>query len=338
MAIVATAIALTVAAQPTTTPDLAATQTRAAEFVQTAIAATLTARPTLTPTPTPIPRPQPTATVRPPEINLNAGGNVLRIAYAYGDVNDSDLRVADVESGGVTTIVGQSCDEAEPSWSPDAGFIIYHADCAVSYDIYLVRSDGGISVRLTNDDNHDEYEPDYSPDGRQIIYRVTPRKEAHAEDGELWVMNADGSNAYPLGVIGRAPEWSPDGTQFTFMSNRSGIWNVYVYDLSTQRTLQLTQCSTNCRWPTWSPDGRIILFNTTAKANNTVADGLWVIPASGGDMTRITAGDNAGRASWSSTGLIAFNSINGIEYMREDSSGRRVLIASDDNWAPHWSK
>jgi len=325
--VIATAIAATLAAQPSATPNAAATDAARANAMQTAIALTLTARPT----------PPPTATPTPPTKTLSADN--LRIVYAYGDVGDSDLRLADVQSGAVRTIAGQACDEAEPSWSPDGVYIAYHANCAESYDIYRVDSDSGTTTRLTTTSDIDEREPDYSPDGGAIVYRVNPRKETKTNDvGELWVMDANGGNAYALGVIGRAPAWSPDGQRIAYMLNQAGLWNIYIYDLASQHSTQLTHCTTNCRWPAWSPDGQMLIYNTTTKPNNTVADALWVIPVDGGNPRRITSGTNAGRPSWSHAGLIAFSSDRGIEYMHEDGTGRTVLIPSDENWAPYWSK
>ena len=355
-------------AQPTATPtpDIGATETKAAQSMATSVSATLTAQPTPspshTPTPnltatavvieggiatsvaatlaaqptaTPPPQPTPTTLIRPPDDNPGT----LRIAFVYGDVGDSDLRVADVETGSERIIAGQACDEAEPAWSPSGAQLVYHADCAESYDIYRVNSDGSASTRLTFTGDIDEREPAYSPDGSQIIYRVNPREATETNAvGELWVMDVNGNSQHALGFIGRAPAWSPDGSRIAFMSDRSGRWNIYLYEVGTGRADQLTSCDTNCRWPAWSSDGQAIVYNTTTKPTNTEAEAIWIISARGGNATRIAVGRNPGRASWSGTGLIAFNSTDGIEYMREDGSARALLLPGDVNWAPHWSK
>lgn len=217
--------------------------------------------------------------------------------------------------------------------------LAYHANCAGSYDIYQVNSEDGVTVRLTTTEDLDEREPDYAPNGSQLVYRVNPHDETKTNDvGELWVMDNNGANQVDLGIIGRAPAWSPDGNRIAYMANPTGIWNIYVYALDTQRITQLTNCSTNCRWPGWSPDSLFLVYNTTTKANNTVADTLWRIPATGGQPTRLTSGGNNGRPSWSRTGLIAFNSTSGLEVMQANGTGRRLLLANNDNWAPYWSR
>lgn len=328
----AMAVAATLTAQPTatptftSTPNLAATQAAIAADLATAVAATLTAQ-APNPTPTPVAPPPPGAALP------------LRIVFAYGDVGQSDLRLLDVASGSVRTLAGQTCDEAEPSWSPDELMLLYHANCAGSYDIYQVNSEDGATSRLTMTDDLDEREPDYAPDGNRFVYRVNPHDETKTNDvGELWVMDINGANPISLGIIGRAPAWSPDGSRIAYMANPTGVWNIYVYELDAQRITQLTNCSTNCRWPGWSPDSQTLIYNTTTKANNTVADALWRIPAAGGQPTRLTSGGNTGRPSWSRTGVIAFNSTSGLEVMQANGTGRRLLLANNDNWAPYWSK
>ena len=353
---IATAVAATQMAllSATPTPDVAATKTAEAHLLATSVAETLTAQPPPTPTATRTPNLGATQTALAGDVATSVSatltaqatppppqpsGGTLRLVFANGDIGDSDLRVADVETGAVHTVAGQACDEAEPAWSPDNTQLVYHADCAESYDIYRVNSAGGASTRLTFTPDLDEREPEYAPDGRQLIYRVNPRKESETNAvGELWVMAADGNNPRSIGLVGRAPAWSPDGTQLAFMSDRTGRWNIYLYNFAAGRTTQLTTCDTNCRWPAWSADGQALVFNTTTKATNTEAEALWIIPAAGGSPTKLTTGRNPGRPSWSRTGLIAFNSTDGIEYMRADGSARTLLIRDTLNWAPHWSK
>jgi len=265
-------------------------------------------------------------------------GSTLRLAYAYGDVGDSDIRVADADLGTVIAVADQNCDEAEPAWSPDGRYIVYQSDCDGSYDIYRVDAGGGRTVRLTATANRDEREASYSPDGDRIVYRSSMAGGDRNNDGELWVMNADGSWAINLGIVGRAPRWSPDGLSLVLMSNRDGHWDIYRHDLLSGETKRLTACDDNCRWPAWSPDSRQIVYHSTTGPDSTTAETIWIMPATGGAPRQLTTGENAGRPTWSRDGLIAFNSNRGIEYVWDDGSDRSLFIESSDNWAPAWSR
>ena len=83
----------------------------------------------------------------------------------------------------------------EASWSPDGSRIamvkisnLFESDEA--RDIYVMDVDGGNLIQLTDTANGYEYVPTWSPDGSKIVYDFTPT----GANGEIWVMDADGSN------------------------------------------------------------------------------------------------------------------------------------------------
>ena len=58
----------------------------------------------------------------------------------------------------------------------------------------------------------------------------------------------------------RAPVWNPAGTQIAFESDKSGNWDIYLYELSTGEVSLLIESSGMDRYPAWSPDGDKIVF------------------------------------------------------------------------------
>jgi Tol biopolymer transport system component len=120
-----------------------------------------------------------------------------------------------------------------PVWSPD-GKILYEQfapndSSQTRVDLYTVNPDGSGRRRLTSIRNEPRHCacPVYSPDGRKIVY------EAEGTKGkpDIYVMNADGSDRVQL-TNHRArdenPDWSPDGTQIAFYSERPGNAEIYV--------------------------------------------------------------------------------------------------------------
>ena len=262
----------------------------------------------------------------------------LLIAYVRGSVGTTDIYVADANGNNGRCVACQSCDEAEPAWSSDGQWVLYQADCGGSYDIWMVSSEGGTPQQLTRTSGADEREPAMSPDGSRIAYRTQPAGTGRNEDGELHVMDADGSGSYGLGTWGRSPEWSPDGNRLAFMSERDGSWEIYVYNFNNGTTTKLSSCSANCRWPAWSPDGSAVVYHSTTGAGSVTAETIWITNLSDKATTQLVSGYHAGRPSWSSKGYVAFNSDRGIEVVNADGGQRRTLIANDINWAPVWSK
>jgi Tol biopolymer transport system component len=62
-------------------------------------------------------------------------------------------------------------------------------------------------------------------------------------------------------AVDTAPAWSPDGRYLLFSSDRTGIPNLFAYDLQQDRLLQVTNVLTGAFQPDVSPDGQWIAFS-----------------------------------------------------------------------------
>ncbi len=77
----------------------------------------------------------------------------------------------------------------------------------------------------------------------------------------------------------RAPAFSPDGREVVFSSLRSGVWQLYRKDLASGRPEeQLTTGPGDKIVPTWSGDGRYVLFIFIGL---TTAEDIWALPLDG---------------------------------------------------------
>jgi TolB protein len=116
-----------------------------------------------------------------------------------------------------------------------------------------------------------KWAPAWSPDGEKIAFVVSTERDQYAGEANIWVMDAaTGANCRPLtdtpGVIDKYPDWSPDGRQIVFASNRNGDFELFVMDADgrNQRPVDMPVDSPDhINYPAWSPDGNWFTFSAS---------------------------------------------------------------------------
>src|SRR4051812_23218822 len=148
--------------------------------------------------------------------------------------------------------------------------------------------------------------PDYSPDGRWIAFDGTAGSDP---DNEIRVVDRHGNRLMqltgPNSGSNLYPAWSPTRGRIAFISDRTGLGQVWVMhsDGSDQRQLTVDPVLKG-RVPDWSPDGRRLAY----QAGDEGSGRIFVINADGSARRQLTfgPGDDFG-AAWSPDGRqIAF--------------------------------
>ena len=229
-------------------------------------------------------------------------------------------------------------------------------------EIYVMDADGGNLQRLTNDPN-DDRSPSWSPNGKRIVF--FSNRDGHVMGGiptfEIYVMDADGGNLQRLTNDpndDRSPSWSPDGKRIAFVSMRDGhvmggipTSEIYVIDADGGNLQRLTNNPDGDWDPSWSPDGKRIVFSSRrdghfiGKAG--ITEEIYVMDINGGNRQRLTNNrKNDLLPSWSPNGKrIAFAAdrkghFENFEIYVMDTDGgnlQRLTNNPDDDWDPSWS-
>ena len=128
-----------------------------------------------------------------------------------------------------------------------------------------------------------DHVPQYSLDGTRIAF-ASNRSGSH----EIWVCEADGSNAAKLTSFGgpyvSAPAWSPDGRRIAFDARPGGKSEIHIIKADGGKPERLRGTQNDSGTPSWSRDGKWIYFFSNRSGKNQ----LWKVPAGGGDPMQIT--------------------------------------------------
>jgi Tol biopolymer transport system component len=182
---------------------------------------------------------------------FSADGRYFAIAAKHKDRDDlvildakkgKEVRRIRVPLNGLTT----------PAWSPDGSQLVFTGYDGGLSDLFIVNADGSDLRRLTRD-KYADLQPSWSPDGKTIAFttdrgpetdftdlrfgnmRIALYRLADAKVELLRHMDA-GKNINPV--------WAPDGKSLAFVSDRTAISNVFLYDFRDGKVYQLTDLFT----------------------------------------------------------------------------------------------
>ena len=165
-------------------------------------------------------------------------------------------------------------------------------------------------------------------------------------NGEIYVMNADGSNPRRLtnhGLWDGFPDWSPDGSQIAYYSyNNDRDWVIKVMNLDGSDPRQLTDSGACDGAPHWSPTGTQITYDSGDCTGDYRE--IYVIDVGGGiprNLSNNPADDML--AAWSPDGaylVFSSNRDGNYDLYVMDADGGNVRRLTDnpaEDHAPAWS-
>ncbi|MGA5499554.1 amidohydrolase family protein [Streptomyces umbrinus] len=220
---------------------------------------------------------------------------LLAAAGAAGAVTAMGVAPAAAQPPGELSLSFTAATNGSATLAPGGDRLI----AEVQNVLWSLPRTGGKAVPLTPADLEPN-RPVHAPDGKLIAFCAYRGGGFH-----IWTMRPDGSDVRQRtdGTWDdRGPAWSPDGTRIAFASERGGDqvtgspYRIHVLDLRTGDIARVTGLpdqegpSQDGAWedfdPTWSPDGKRILFVrakgvTTANGLGLDARTVAAVPASG---------------------------------------------------------
>jgi TolB protein len=185
-----------------------------------------------------------------------------------------------------------------PAWSSDGTRIAFASSMGTgASEVYIADASGAGPKRLTT--GKTDISPVFNPKTNAQIAFVSGRTGLP----QIYIMDADGSNVQRVTDQGYAvsPSWSPNGLLLAFSWVRRygpgilGGNDIYVMDIASRQIVQLTHDGGRNDFPSWSPDGRHIVFQSNRSGN----EQIFSVLADGTHLQQLTRTGRNSQPNWS---------------------------------------
>jgi len=193
--------------------------------------------------------------------------------------------------------------ERYPAWSPNGKYIAYWSDQSGEYELTIRDlTRGGEEKKLTSMGPGFRYNIYWSPDSKKLVF-IDQTMTFHLYDMDKGTVEHIDQDYYLFegGLRNWTPSWSGDSQWLAYeksQDNRNPA--IYLYNLATKKSTQVTSGFYSTRNPTFDPEGKY-LYLVTSQAFNPVYgdfDNTWtyanssqiaVIPLTADEMSPLAA-------------------------------------------------
>ncbi|MCC6612838.1 MAG: isopeptide-forming domain-containing fimbrial protein [Anaerolineae bacterium] len=171
-----------------------------------------------------------------------------------------ELYMVDMTTGVEYRLTNDGGSDLNAYWSPDGTRLLFQSDRSGQWQIYVMDV-AMRQVQLLSDGTANDLDPQYSPDGTQIVFRSINESGTSV----VHLMNADGSSRRAISnPAGDATNmaWSPDGSLIAYQSGLDGDLDIYVYQVPSGQTRQVTDNTIADYAPTWLCGSMELVFTS----------------------------------------------------------------------------
>ncbi|HXC34086.1 MAG TPA: translocation protein TolB [Verrucomicrobiae bacterium] len=184
---------------------------------------------------------------------------------------------------------------SSPSWSPDGNQLMFMSSMLGNPELFITDASGQRPKRLTYS-NGANTSPSWNPKTGQQVAFVSDRGGIP----QLYTMNADGSDQSKVDLPDMGyvidPAWSPNGQLLAFSWRRpNGNYDLYVMEIVTRQLVELTRDVGRNERPSWAPDGRHLVFESTRTGTRQI----WSMLADGTEARQLTKDGQNESPNWS---------------------------------------
>ncbi|MBN9164317.1 MAG: PD40 domain-containing protein [Myxococcales bacterium] len=194
------------------------------------------------------------------------GAEVYRNVFVFGDLERMEPGQKSpygAPDGQRVQLTAPAMRAADPTTSPDGRRVVFTQNKAGTRTIHIgdLEPTGVSNIRplVPTAFLEQSFTPRWSPDGTHVAYSVWKRggyrdiRYVDVRDGTSREITNDRA-------VDGSPSFSADGKWLFFHSDRTGIMNVFAYELATGRLMQVTNVLTGAYSPEPSPDGKTLAY------------------------------------------------------------------------------
>jgi TolB protein len=185
---------------------------------------------------------------------------------------------------------------SSPSWSPDGAQLMFMSSMLGNPELFIADAASGLHPKRLTYSNGANTSPSWNPKTGQQVAFVSDRGGIP----QLYVMNADGTNQAKVDLPDMGyvidPAWSPNGQLLAFSWRRpNGNYDLYVMEIVTRQLVELTRDVGRNERPSWAPDGRHLVFESTRTGTRQI----WSMLADGTEARQLTKEGQNESPNWS---------------------------------------
>ncbi|MEK7268338.1 MAG: hypothetical protein AAB093_02945, partial [Nitrospirota bacterium] len=203
---------------------------------------------------------------------------------AYRNRRSQTIDMIELATGKRRALVALAGLNITPALSPDGNYVAFATSQDGNAEIYVLDTRTNALQRLTFHTAGD-LSPFWSPAGRELAFTSD-----RGGGPQIYVMNADGSNVRRLtfeGDYNAAPAWSPRGDWIAYVCRtQERQFKLCLISPDGQKRLQITSGPGLDDSPSWSPDGRHLVFSSTVNGQSHI----FLINRDGTEQERLTSG------------------------------------------------
>ncbi|MFQ6673701.1 MAG: BamA/TamA family outer membrane protein [Fidelibacterota bacterium] len=197
-----------------------------------------------------------------------------KVAFAAKSGRSDAIYLVEISNGRQERLTFDLDGIFTAAWSPDGKEIAFVGDKGNASDIYVYDLERKTLENLT-DDVFSDSEPAWSPDGKRIAFVSDRADKLHADEGfsisghdygqtDIYVVDRGSGEIERVTATPfreNYPVWFRTANALAYTSDESGVWNLYILDLTSHESRAVSNVLTGIFQPSLSGDDQKLIFS-----------------------------------------------------------------------------